>query len=419
MVIAILIVTAMVIYTKVTTEPEKFTALYILGANGKADNYSTEVSIGEPSTILVGVENYEYNPVNYTLRVSLGGKTLREESIILDHGSKWLNNITFIPQLTSSIAFAGENKSKLEFQLLKDNKSYRSVHLLVNASLNTVKFAELPNLINGDMESNEGWLFFRSSQNITGSYINETISSRVYNINFTSDNTNSSGIIYQNLATQGDALAMLSFDVRDSGYSFTSYFAFKQALLDGQVIWESGLGSKNNSWEHVEIPVLLSGNNSLALRVYSEPNTNLTGNVWWDNVKINPLKTALPQFGDAIVKDNLAIKIYGWSNIDNLSLIKLSIENLGITEKNIDISPPVLIDDLGNQYGMASIQKSSLIKVTPLNPGVLRKGTIVFNPINNSAKHLRLILYLNGEKCEFGFPAESKTIDDATSFVAE
>ncbi|GFO96776.1 hypothetical protein ig2599ANME_0966, partial [groundwater metagenome] len=56
MVIAILLVSAMLIYAKVTTEPEKFTALYILGANGKAENYPAEVRIGEASTIMVGVE---------------------------------------------------------------------------------------------------------------------------------------------------------------------------------------------------------------------------------------------------------------------------------------------------------------------------------------------------------------------------
>ncbi|MDL5502447.1 MAG: hypothetical protein QSU88_04445, partial [Candidatus Methanoperedens sp.] len=54
----------------------------------------------------------------------------------------------------------------------------------------------------------------------------------------------------------------------DSEYSNTSSVAFKQALLDGQVIWETRIGDNNNSWEHVEVPVLLSGENTLAFRVY-------------------------------------------------------------------------------------------------------------------------------------------------------
>ncbi|MDL5501892.1 MAG: DUF1616 domain-containing protein, partial [Candidatus Methanoperedens sp.] len=177
MIISILIVSAMLIYEKVTTEPEKFTSLYILGAKGEAQNYLTEVRIGEPYTILVEVENHEYTPVNYTLMVNFGGKILKEYPVSLDHDSKWLNNLTFIPELTSSIASG--NKTKLEFDLFKDNKSYRSVHLMVNTNLDSVKFSELPNLINGNMESDEGWLFFGSSPDIKGSYIDESISSRV------------------------------------------------------------------------------------------------------------------------------------------------------------------------------------------------------------------------------------------------
>ncbi len=287
MVIAILLVSAMLVYAKVTTEPEKFTALYILGANGKAENYPTEVRIGEPTSLFVGVENYEHEPVNYTLSVKLGGKILKEENITLDHDNKWLNNITFIPQLTSSIAFAGANRSKLEFQLIKDNKTYRSVHLLVNTSLVSVKFAELPGIINGNMESDEGWLF-SGSQNITGSYRDNISSSRVYEINFTVENQGSNGTIYQNLTTDGDAPAIISFDVRDSEYSNISYYVFKQALLDGQVVWESGIGGKNSSWEHVEVPVLLSWNNTLAFRVYGKFRNNYSGTVWWDNVQLRP-----------------------------------------------------------------------------------------------------------------------------------
>ena len=80
MVIAILIVTAMLIFAKVTFDHEKFTTLYILGTNGKAENYLTDLSVGKPSKIMVGVENHEYATINYTLRVNLGGKTLNRRS---------------------------------------------------------------------------------------------------------------------------------------------------------------------------------------------------------------------------------------------------------------------------------------------------------------------------------------------------
>ncbi len=302
MIVAILLVTAMLVYAKVTNEPEKFTALYILGANGKAEDYPTEVYIGNPTTILVGIENYEHAPVNYSLQVNLGGKILKEQHITLNHNAKWLNNVTFVPQLTSSVAFAGTNKSKLEFLLLKDNQSYRSVHLLVNVSLDSVKFADLPNIINGDMESEEGWRFTGSvgnrsarSSNITGKYTNSTANSsfKSYEVNFTGRDAESHGRIYQNLTTLGDARAILSFDVKDSEYTNVSYDILKQVMLDEQVIWESGVGGKNSSWEHVEVPVFFSGNNTIAFQVYSKYGANRKVTIWWDNVQLRPY-----DFGD-------------------------------------------------------------------------------------------------------------------------
>ncbi|HEY9204660.1 MAG TPA: VanZ family protein, partial [Candidatus Methanoperedens sp.] len=300
MVIAILLVSAMLIYAKVTTEPEKYTALYILGANGKAENYLSEVYIGEPASIIVGVENYEYAPVNYTLVVKLGEKTLNEQKITLQHDGKWLKNVTFIPQLTSSNAFVGANRSKLEFQLYKDNKPYRSVHLLVNVRLDSVKFAELPELTNGNMESDIGWKFLASSPSITGGYGYTTnTSSRVFEINFTAENQGSYGAIFQYLSTNGYARAILSFDVKDSEYSNASYYVFKQVLLDEKVIWESAVGGRNSTWEHVEVPVLFSGDNRLSFRVYNKYKTNLNVSVWVDNVQLRPYGIAATEIKKA------------------------------------------------------------------------------------------------------------------------
>ncbi|NJD51362.1 MAG: DUF1616 domain-containing protein [Candidatus Methanoperedens sp.] len=411
MIISILIVSAMMIYAKVTTEPEKFTSLYILGSDGKAENYLTEVSIGEPYSILVGVENYEYAPVNFTLRVSFGGKYLKEYPVILDHNSKWLNNVTFVPELVSFIARG--DKTKLGFELFRDNKSYREVHLMVNVNPDSVKFSELPDLINGDMESDKGWLFSGSSPDIKGSYINETISSRVYEISYSSKNPGSSGIIYQDLTTRGDVLAMLSFDVMDSEYSNTSSIAFKQALLDGQVIWETRIGDNNNTWAHIEVPVLLSGKNTLAFRVYSNSTDDLERTVLWDNIKLKLFKGGLPRLGDTLERKGLAVKLYNFSNTENFSSLNFIIENTGKIEKNVSLKPaPVIIDDLDNQYEMLGIGLNDRVKISPVYPGVLKKGTISFRPVNNSAKDLRIILYLNGEKYEFNYHVEPKILGE-------
>lgn len=378
MIIAILIVTAMLIYAKVTTEPEKFTTLYILGANGKAENYPDEVRVGEPSTILVGVENYEHAPVNYTLLVTFGGINLTREDIHLEHDKKWVNNITFIPQLSSSIAFAGANRSKLEFQLLKDNMSYRAVHLLVNTSLDSVEFAESPQLVNGDMESEDSWEFSGSSPEITGGYNNSTnnstiFSSRVYEINFSSQYQRSYGSISQNFTLNGSARAVLSFDIKDSGSNVSNY-TYKQALLDNKVIWESEVGISNNSWEHVEVPVFLSSNGTFSLGIFGRNFSQDNVTVWIDNVYLIPYNPP----GKELIKIKQPRKIYDFNfnimgephrleknmridgfdfpgfeyNIDNnLSYEELTFNVSGINEKN-----PVI--EIGNATYVSRINGS-------------------------------------------------------------
>ncbi|MCX9084527.1 MAG: DUF1616 domain-containing protein [Candidatus Methanoperedens sp.] len=288
MIIAILIVSAMLIYAKWSNEPEKFTALYILGANGKAENYISQVSIGEPTTTLVGVENYEHAAVNYTLLVNLGGITLTKKDIYLDHEKKWVSNVTFIPQLTGSIALAGANKSKLEFQLIKNNASYRSVHLLVNTSLESVKFADLTEIKNGNMESNESWEFSGSSPDITGGYNKPAnFSSMVYEINFISKYPGSYGYISQNFSTNGSARAIIAFDIKDPLSNISNY-TFKQALLNNSIIWESRAGIKNNSWEHVELPVYISNNSTFSLGIFGRSISVDNITVWIDNVYLKP-----------------------------------------------------------------------------------------------------------------------------------
>ena len=80
-------------------------------------------------------------------------------------------------------------------------------------------------------------------------------------------------------------------------------------------------------------------------------------------------------------------------------------------EKTFNLNPsPLLIDDLGNQYMMLRLDRSNQIKLTPIYPGGIRRGAIFFEPINPDAKHLRLILYLNGEKYDFDFKADSKIL---------
>jgi uncharacterized membrane protein len=109
---------------------EKFTEFYILGPSGKADNYSTALKLGSSVTLLTGVVNHEYSPVNYTIQITLNNDTLSSQKLILSNNETWEKNITFMPDKKG-------NDMKLEFFLYKENNftiPYRELHLWVNTT---------------------------------------------------------------------------------------------------------------------------------------------------------------------------------------------------------------------------------------------------------------------------------------------
>ncbi|HDS45793.1 MAG TPA: DUF1616 domain-containing protein [Methanomicrobia archaeon] len=170
----ILIVGGILIYAKVTIDDEPYTALYIMGAGGKADTYPKAVHLLEPSTISVVIENYERAPVTYTLQVLLDGYQLHEEQIRLSHGETWKDAVQFTPRHVSQHA-------KLEFLLFKDGSftsPYRSVHFWVESVINPANLAalsgyaltELPVLANSDMELDSNWQFMRTGELFRGHY---------------------------------------------------------------------------------------------------------------------------------------------------------------------------------------------------------------------------------------------------------
>jgi uncharacterized membrane protein len=129
LIFSIVISIIMIIYIIVTpTQGEKFTEFYILGDKGKAEGYPTQMEAGKNSSMIIGIVNHEYIPINYTLKILLQNDTLRKMSISLMHNSTWEERIFINPEKT------GE-KLKLEFLLYKEENltaPYRDLHLWVN-----------------------------------------------------------------------------------------------------------------------------------------------------------------------------------------------------------------------------------------------------------------------------------------------
>lgn len=106
---------------------EKFTEFYILGPEGKADNYPSVLQYNYPTNILVGVVNHEYVSTNYTVRIALDKDILTDRLLFLDHNTTWENNVSFVPDKYGT-------DMKLEFWLFKEDNftaPYRELYMWV------------------------------------------------------------------------------------------------------------------------------------------------------------------------------------------------------------------------------------------------------------------------------------------------
>lgn len=113
-------------------EGEHFTEFYILGNNKTTGDYPTEFVKGEKGTVIVGIVNHEYRPMNYTMEIRLENKSLPESNkqISLGDNMSWEEPIIFTPPLE------GKNM-KLEFLLFNETEKtvpYRNLHLWINVT---------------------------------------------------------------------------------------------------------------------------------------------------------------------------------------------------------------------------------------------------------------------------------------------
>jgi uncharacterized membrane protein len=108
---------------------EKFTEFYLLGPDGKASNYPTNLTAGENATVIVGIVNHEYATTNYRLVVRVDNNTLQEGNITLADKEK-----TEIP-VSFTASTAGEKKMEFLLYKLPDNTNpYRTLHLWYQVS---------------------------------------------------------------------------------------------------------------------------------------------------------------------------------------------------------------------------------------------------------------------------------------------
>ncbi len=108
-------------------EGEKFTEFYILGPDGKASNYPTNLTTGQNGSLIMGVVNHEYTTTDYLLVIKVNNNTLKNQTLTLSSGEK--------VEIPYNFTAGTTGQKKMEFLLYKlpDNSTaYRSLHLWLN-----------------------------------------------------------------------------------------------------------------------------------------------------------------------------------------------------------------------------------------------------------------------------------------------
>ena len=138
LIISIITASALTIYVIIAPKKgEEFTEFYILGKEGKAADYPSNLFTGEEGAVIVGVVNHEYKNVSYLFRAEIENKTIGEKEIQLAHNETLEFPFTFTFPETSE-----KGKKRLNFFLFKENQSggrsinadkpYRELHLWID-----------------------------------------------------------------------------------------------------------------------------------------------------------------------------------------------------------------------------------------------------------------------------------------------
>ena len=100
LIVAIVATLGWIVYVASTPKKiERFTEFYILGTEGKAQDYPMQAFVGKPVNIVIGVVNHEYQPASYVVKITINGIESKQVNIgALANGAKWEEKVSFIPQ---------------------------------------------------------------------------------------------------------------------------------------------------------------------------------------------------------------------------------------------------------------------------------------------------------------------------------
>jgi len=128
LVLLVVLIAATVYITVNPKNGEKFTEFYILGQDGQAGNYPTNLTLNETGNVTVGIVNREQSTTDYNLVVIQNSTVYKNQTFTLQKNETKLIPVNFTPNNTG-------NNTKLEFLLYKlpnNSQIYRSLNLIIN-----------------------------------------------------------------------------------------------------------------------------------------------------------------------------------------------------------------------------------------------------------------------------------------------
>lgn len=123
-----------VVYVALTPQQaaDTYTEFYILGSEGNASDYPTNLTVDERAAVTVGVVNHEQQRMRYTIIVGSNERALTTRTITVDKGQKWERPVSY------SIGQPG--RTRVRFLLYRgsvsslETRPYRELRLWTNVS---------------------------------------------------------------------------------------------------------------------------------------------------------------------------------------------------------------------------------------------------------------------------------------------
>ena len=121
---------AMVVAVSPPEPTQSYSEFYLLAEDGRAEDYPTNLTVGETGRLLVGVSNHEHDDQTYTVTVVFGDRTVATRTLSIEADRTAERRVSFSP--------TEPGRERLRFLLYRGSDSsgepYRRLRLVVNVS---------------------------------------------------------------------------------------------------------------------------------------------------------------------------------------------------------------------------------------------------------------------------------------------